>query len=230
MVDRSIGLSDLAARAQSEGSSRKPVGRQRSDCRNPECRNGMTPGTAVIGGGKNSAPLFGAGGVGVKKTMRWAWVPCLACNAPDGARRAGAVYKNLNLSESDIVRRAAMADAKAPYTPKEDSRLSKPAGGRHVVSPPPGAYPSADAGRLDELAEQNKNLSVQLAQLSGQLTAVMAQNVELTTTLSRMSMQVAALLEDNAKLRAAQPGPVYASTVEAIQRTSGTLTLPEKKP
>lgn len=188
--DRSVGLSELAARAQSSPQAK----RGSSNCRNPECVNGLTPGLVAAGGGNKAQPLFGAGGVGTKRLMKWAWVPCLACNAPDDARKAGAVYRNLNLSEGEIARRAQMANTKAPYVQEERetlTTLSQPGQPRH----PP--TPIQTDKQLTELLEQNKQLNERLAEM-------LKQNVTMTDTLSRMSMQVASLLEDNAKLRAGQ--------------------------
>jgi hypothetical protein len=181
--DRSIGLADLAARAQSA----PPTGRRaRSDCRNPECNNGMTPGLVAAGGGNKAQPLFGAGGVGAKRLMRWAWVRCLACNAPEDARKAGAVYRPLSLDETQIAQRAQLANSKAPYQAQEPRTTLHRA-------PAPG-MPSVDSAKLTEMIEQNKQLSARLDEL-------LKQNVAMTDTLSRMTMQVASLLEDNAKLR-----------------------------
>lgn len=185
-VDRSVGLADLATRAQSA-----PAPRQgRGGCRNPECRDGLTPGLMAAGGGTKGAPLFGAGGVGAKKLMRWTWVRCLACNPPDDARKAGAAYKHLGLSEDQIARRAQLANTKAPYQPQEN-RLA--AGGRGSASAVTGGL-TADSGKLAELLEANKQLNERLGE-------VLKQNAQMTETLSRMTMQIAALLEDNAKLR-----------------------------
>jgi hypothetical protein len=201
-VDRSVGLSDLASRAQAGPTPRQ----KRASCRNPECRDGLTPGTAVVGGGSKGAPIFGAGGVGAKRLMRWAWVRCLACNPPEDARKAGAVYKPLHLSEDEIARRAQLASTKAPYVPVQDS-LGKLAGrdpGGTRAPPTSGV----DSGKLAELLEQNKQLNERLGE-------VLKQNVAMTDTLSRMSMQVAALLDDNARLRKEQES-----------RIAGTLILP----
>lgn len=195
-VDRSVGLSDLAARAQSGPQTR---GRSRSDCRNPECVNGLTPGLVAAGGGSKAQPLFGAGGVGAKRLMRWAWVNCLACNAPEGARKAGAVYKHLNLSEGEIARRAQMANTKASYQPEILETLKRPG----------SAPPAADNKQLTELLEQNKQLNERIAEM-------LKQNTEMTQTLSRMSMQVAALLEDNAKLRAEQAAKPAAGSTSGV--------------
>lgn len=187
-VDRSVGLADLAARAQSA-----PAPRQgRNACRNPECRDGLTPGLMAAGGGTKGAPLFGAGGVGAKKLMRWTWVRCLACNAPDDARKAGAVYRPLNLSEDQIARRAQFANTKAPYVPIDNKSAGARPGGAV-----PSSVPSADTGKLNELLEANKQLNERLGE-------VLKQNAQMTETLSRMTMQIAALLEDNAKLRKEQ--------------------------
>jgi chromosome segregation ATPase len=153
----------------------------------------MTPGLVAAGGGNKAQPLFGAGGVGAKRLMKWAWVRCLACNPPDDARKAGAVYKHLNLSDAQIAQRAQMANMRASYQPEVKESLGKLAGNRPSVSP----HAQGDDRRLSETMEQNK-------QLNGRLDELLKQNAEMTQTLSRMSMQIAALLEDNAKLRSAQ--------------------------
>lgn len=197
-TDRSVGLGELANRAQTGGA---PRARSRSDCRNPECSNGLTPGLVAAGGGSKAQPLFGAGGIGAKRLMRWAWIPCLACNAPDDARKAGATYKALNLTQAQIAQRAQMASLKSAYQPQERATLSRAV---------PTA-PSADAGKMNELLEANKQLNARLDEL-------LKQNAEMTQTLSRMAMQVGALLEDNAKLRTAQP-----ASVNVIPGASGNM-------
>jgi hypothetical protein len=176
----------------------------------------MTPGLVAVGGGTKGAPLFGAGGVGAKKLMRWSWVRCLACNPPDDARKAGATYRHLNLSDAQIAQRAQMANMRAAYQPEVTDRLGKLAGNRSSVTP----TARSDDGKLSELMEQNKQLNARLDELLKQNAETMKQNVEMTATLSRMSMQVAALLEDNAKLRATQP----------IVLGTTLLTLPAEKP
>lgn len=222
-LDRSVNLADLAAltRAESSGGPRGP--RARSDCRNPECVNGMTPGLTAVGGGSKGQPLFGAGGVGAKKLMRWGWINCPACNPAEGTRRAGAVYKHLGLNETQIAQRAQLATTRAAYSapatePSRPARTGQPLGG---VSGVP------DSGRLAELMEVNKKTNERLEEL-------LKQNVELTNTISRMSMQVASLLEDNAKLREqlAKSVPIPQSLIQACAepaRIPGTLTLPKKE-
>jgi hypothetical protein len=196
--DRSVNLADLAARARSAPTTR----RSRSDCRNPECNNGMTPGLVASGGGSKAQPLFGAGGVGTKRLMRWSWVPCLACNAPTDARKAGAVYKVLNLSDTEIAQRASLANSKAPYTLEEPrTTLSR-------APHPMSAHAPENAGKLNELIEQNK-------QLNERLSEMLKQNVAMTDALSRMSMQVTSLLEDNAKLRLELAKPTVAHPPES---------------
>jgi hypothetical protein len=192
--DRSVSLSELAARAQSAPQSR----RARSDCRNPECVNGLTPGLVAAGGGTKGAPLYGPGGVGARKLMRWAWVNCLACNAPEGARRAGATYRHLNLTDTQIAQRAQQANSKAPYQQQEP----RPTLSRAITGSSGFTAPAVDATKLNEMIEQNKQLSERLAEM-------LKQNVAMTDTLSRMSMQISSLLEDNAKMRLelAKPTP-----------------------
>ena len=190
ITDRSVGLADLAARAQAAPQGRA---RSKSNCRNPECNNGMTPGLVAAGGGNKAQPLFGAGGVGAKRLMRWSWVRCLACNAPDDARKAGATYRHLNLDETQVAQRAALANSRAAYQPEMRETLS-----RAQSRPAHQTTGGADSKQLTEMIEQNKKLSERLDEM-------LKSNAEMTQTLSRMSMQIAALLEDNAKLRASMP-------------------------
>lgn len=221
--DRSVNLGELASRTRSGGSS---AGRRRDACRNPECQNGLTPGLTAVGGGKTSAPLFGPGGVGANRLMRWAWVPCLACNAPDDARRAGAVYKHLNLSDGEIARRAQLANTKAAYKPAE-KELAQTTLGR-AGQPVHTAQPRDD-GKLAELLEQNK-------QLNARIEEMLKQNASMTDTLSRMTMQVASLLEDNAKLREqlSKPASQLSRAIDARAKAAqedlrGTLGAPSVK-
>lgn len=200
-VDRSVGLGELASRAQSGGTSRRAA----SDCKNPECQNGLTPGLVAAGGGNKAQPLFGSGGVGAKRLMRWGWVNCLACNPSDDARKAGARYRPLVLTQVQIAQRAQMASTKTTY------QTEPPRQTLHRAAPPTAS--AADDRRLTELLEQNK-------QLNGRVDEMLKQNAEMTQTLSRMAMQVAALLEDNAKLRAAQSASIPSAATEPQKGTA----------
>lgn len=192
-TDRSIGLGELAQRAQTGGTARART----STCRNPECQNGLTPGLVAAGGGSKAAPLFGAGGIGAKRLMRWGWVPCLACSPTQDQKKAGARYKPLGLSDVQIAQRAELASRKAAYQQPTAESLGKLAPSNRAAARDGFGPGSADAGKFAELLEQNK-------QLNSRLDEMMKQNAEMTQAVSRMSMQVAALLEDNAKLRASQ--------------------------
>lgn len=203
-TDRSVGLGELAQRAQVGGSPGHVRGR--ADCRNPECSNGLTPGLVAAGGGSKAAPLFGAGGVGAKRLMRWGWVPCLACNPTEDARKAGARYRPLVLTQAQIAQRAQMASTKAAYREPERATLSRP-----NVPPPP----NADAGKLAELTKSNEALSARLDEMLKQNAEMLKNNSEMSQALTRMTVQIGALLEDNAKLRAA--------SVNVIQGASGNM-------
>lgn len=192
--DRSVALAELTARAETAPTKR----RARSDCRNPECQNGLTPGLEARGGGNKAQPLFGAGGVGAKKLMRWTWVPCLVCNAPEDARKASAVYRDLRLTEDQIAQRAQMATNKTAYQPALSRPPARPGAGST-------AAPSADAGRLNELTKATEALTARLDEALKQNAQMMQTNAEMSQAITRMSIQIAALLEDNAKLRATQP-------------------------
>lgn len=198
--DRSVGLGELASRAQAGGTSRRAA----SDCKNPECQNGMTPGLVAAGGGQKAQPLFGAGGVGAKRLMRWGWVNCLACNPSDDSRKAGARYRHLTLTQVQISQRAQLASTKASYQQQE-----KPAARQAGTLTLPNV-PSADSGRLTELVKANEALNARLDEMLKQNAEMMKNNNEMSQTLSRMAMQVGTLLEDNAKLRAAQTGAPHA--------------------
>jgi hypothetical protein len=169
----------------------------------------MTPGLVAAGGGSKAQPLFGAGGIGAKRLMRWGWIPCLACNAPDDSRKAGAVYRHLNLTQAQIAQRAQMASTKAAHQPQERQTLSR--------SAIPTA-PSADLARLAELAKSNEALSARLDEMLKQNAQMMENNSEMSQALTRMTVQIGALLEDNAKLRAAGANvmPVLPGTDKAL--------------
>ena len=202
VTDRSVGLADLASRAQTGGTR----ARHKADCRNPECQNGMTPGLVAAGGGSKGQPLFGAGGIGAKRLMRWGWVNCLACNPSADSRKAGASYRPLVLTQVQIAQRAEMASRKSPYQPQEKP-LNK-------AAPLNLGVPTGSA-ELAAMVEQNKALNARLDEMLKQNAEMLKNNGEMSQAMSRMSMQVAALLEDNAKLRAAN--------VNVIQGASGNM-------
>jgi len=77
-------------------------------CRNPECRNGLTPGIVIAGKGNAKLPVLG-------QTMRWGWVHCLACNPNEEERRRGVNYKHVSRSAAEIAQRAELANSKASY-------------------------------------------------------------------------------------------------------------------
>lgn len=156
----------------------------------------MTPGLVAAGGGSKGQPLFGTGGIGAKRLMRWGWVNCLACNPSDDSRKAGARYRPLVLTQAQIAQRAQMASTKAAYQ-QQDKNPVRQTGTLALPN-----VPSVDSGRLAELVKANEQLNARLDEMLKQNAEMMKNNAEMSQTLSRMAMQVGALLEDNAKLRA----------------------------
>jgi hypothetical protein len=205
--DRGVNLHDrlqaLEGRQRAKA-ERRASPRSSSDCRNPECQNGMTPGLIASGGGKNGLPLFGEGGVGAGKLMRWGWVPCGACNRWGG----GAGYKDLHLTEDEIAQRAEKANTKASHNPLAADivrqTLSRPGA---AAAPRAPVGPDPQVGQLLEQLKQsqvqNQQLTQQVMQMTAQLTAVVTQNGEAAQALQRLNLQFTGLLEENRQLRLA---------------------------
>ena len=141
----------------------------RGNCPNPECRNGLTPGVSIAGKGNAKVPIIGA-------KQHWAWVRCLACNAPEDAGKAGARYRPIKLTEDDIARRAQLATIKAPYDPVGSSSL---AGLKRPGAPQPAASTAS----------------------SEQMTKMLEQISQLNQTVMKLTNQVGDLLEENRTLR-----------------------------
>lgn len=75
-------------------------------CKNPECKNGRTPGISVI---PKPKPQIGS-------TTRWAWVPCPLCH-PDPKVK----FNPKKRTPDEIEARADLADRKATYTVEKPS-------------------------------------------------------------------------------------------------------------
>jgi hypothetical protein len=158
-------------------------------CANLECKNGVTPGLIVIGGGKNGAPLI-QNGVMAKTSARYGWVRCPVCR-PD---EKDPPFKPKGYTKEQIMERARWADAKAPYVQETESRLRKVA----AATPTPRALaPTPD--NSEQLAE----LSGKISGMAEALSKSVMQNMELTSTVGKLSSQVAELLAENARLRTA---------------------------
>ena len=155
-------------------------------CSNLECKNGVTPGVILIGGGRNSAPLIN-NGVMQKTGMRWGWIRCTACRPEE----KDPPWKPKSLSPDDIEQRKRWADAKSPYVEPQQKKLEKIK--IRLPDAPATASTPVNDDRLEKLQEQNERL--------------MAQIGELTATLGQLSTQVASLLAENARLRTAPQEP-----------------------
>jgi hypothetical protein len=152
--DRSVELSELAARVQTAPQGR----RAKSDCRNPECSNGLTPGISASGGGTKGAPLFGAGGVGPKKLMRWGWVPCLVCNPSPDQRKAGARYRDL----------------KSVHAPENTSKLNELIEQNKQFNE-----------RLSEMLKQNVAMTDTFSRMSMQVASLLEDNAKMRLELAK---------------------------------------------
>lgn len=152
-----------------------------ANCRNPECKNGLTPGVKIVGKGKKGAPLFGPGGTHKADPMRWAWVNCLACNG--GQKDPPFVLKRR--TPEDIAKRAALATEGASYKPDSETaaRLSRVAARAPMqASPAPAPLPPDNSGlmeKIDKLVEGQAELLDQIKELRAENKALKAENERL---------------------------------------------------
>jgi hypothetical protein len=139
-----------------------------ANCRNPECRNGLTPGIVIRGKGNSKLPVIG-------QTQTWGWVKCLACNSSEEHTKAGAVFKLVNRTPEEIAQRAARATAREIYKPESETekRLASLRSNKTVA----GSAPAPDnSAQLNKLIEQ-------VSKLTEQLTELMTENRELRKEL-----------------------------------------------
>jgi hypothetical protein len=172
-------------------------------CSNLECKNGVTPGVILIGGGRNSAPLIN-NGVMQKTGMRWGWIRCTACRPEE----KDPPWKPKSLTQEQIDERRRWADAKAAYVEPQQKRLEKiKLKTPDVPTLTPSTEPNAELMRM---IEQNDKL---MLQISG-----------LTDTVGKLSGQVADLLAENARLRTAPQEPQT-----ALSPPSGSGETPKRR-
>lgn len=180
-----------------------------SACRNPECLRGLTPGLVIVGKGNKGAPVVGEGAR--PPTYRWAWVRCLSCNAPEDARKNGAVYKHVNRAPEEIAQRAELANSKAPYKP--ESEVGKALGGLNRVQT---AHQPANQGAASTALQQ------QLTQTNAQLAKLLEANTKLTENVSKLAQQVSDLLDENRALKKA----LDAYSQHHVVGSTGTAVVP----
>lgn len=179
-------------------------------CPNLECRNGVTPGVVLIGGGKNSAPLIQNGVM--KSASRWGWVRCRACRPDD----KDPPFRPKSFTQEQITERARLADTKASYVQETEKRLSRIA----ASAPPRASAPPPD----NRLAEQMSEMNKRLADMTEALSKSVNQNLELSGTVGKLSSQVADLLAENAKLRTSPQEPI-----STLDPPSGSPPTPKKR-
>lgn len=121
-----------------------------ADCKNPECKNGSTPGVIAAGRGTKFAPVVGA-------TMRWGWVNCRACSPKD----KDPPFDLIRRTTQEIQERARLADTRATYVkPVENPRLTKIKASSNGAAPPPD-----NSAQLSQLIDTVSKLSTQVAEL-----------------------------------------------------------------
>ena len=125
-----------------------------TSCRNPECRNGYTPGVLASGKGTPNAPVVGA-------TMRWGWVNCRACKPKD----KDPTYQHVPRMPAEIQERARLADAKAPYVNQAPPNRSKLESIAAHAPPPAQATAGISPDRFDKLLGQIEKLTDQVSSL-----------------------------------------------------------------
>lgn len=141
-------------------------------CRNPECRNGFTPGVIAAGRGNSKIPIVGA-------TMRWGWVNCRACSPKD----KDPAFVLVNRTPQEVQERARMADSKATYDHAKAAQVQLQAIKAATPAPtaPTGTASATDA-KLDRLLAQNEKLT-------DQVTELLAENRELHRKLESRAIE-----------------------------------------
>lgn len=150
-----------------------------SRCKNPECRNGLTPGVSIRGKGKTGAPLFGQGGTHKADPMHWAWVNCLACNP----KPKDPPFVLRRRSEEEIAQRAQLANDRAPYKPDSEvgarlSRVAAKGNGARPATPSPPEN-SALSAKIDKLIEGQSELLDQIKELRAENKSLKEENARL---------------------------------------------------
>jgi hypothetical protein len=141
-------------------------------CRNPECRNGLTPGVIGTGKGKSSAPLISNGRM-APLPMRWAWIRCSVCNP----MAKDLPFKFVSRSDEEMEQRAAWASQRLEYKPQPAvvNRLgSLKANGAAVVPSGPN-----NSELMKDLTKQMTELISGQRELLDQIKELRAENKEL---------------------------------------------------
>lgn len=124
-----------------------------ADCKNPECKNGSTPGVIAAGRGTKFAPVVGA-------TMRWGWVNCRSCSPKD----KDPPFDLIRRTPQEIQERARLADTRATYVKAvENPRLAKIKASSNGAAP--HAPPPDNSAQLSQLIDTVTKLSTQVAEL-----------------------------------------------------------------
>lgn len=130
-----------------------------AECRNPECRQGFTPGVVTAGKGTKNLPVLGA-------TMRWGWVKCRACNPSENDRERGVTYQHFHRTPQEISERARLADSKATYDAKAaEKRTSLAKVAARTAPPPASGANQSDSGMVAKLVDQVAKLTEQVTEL-----------------------------------------------------------------
>lgn len=124
-----------------------------SECRNPECRNGFTPGIITSGKGTANMPVLGA-------VMRWGWVKCRACNVDKDHP-----YQAVNRSPAEIAERARLADSKTTYKASDKPDRSSLERLAKATPAPTQQTSGVSQERFDRLLDQVTKLTDQVTEL-----------------------------------------------------------------
>lgn len=153
-----------------------------SKCRNPECKNGTTPGVVIVGKGTKDKPILG-------QSMKWGWVRCSVCNP----QPKDPPFKLVKRTPEEIAQRAAWATERIEYKPK--SIVASGLARVKAAAPTPTAAPApANDDRLDKMLQRIDSLLEQLEEMR-------KENKELKEALAKAQKpEVAKSVASTAKL------------------------------
>ena len=146
-------------------------------CRNPECRNGVTPGIVMRGRGKHGRPLFGNGGTHKADPSHWGWVSCPACNPKED----DAPFKPVKRTAEEIAQRAQMATDRTEYKPQTPmlSTLRKAAATAPSVAAVDQMAQAEVLKKIEKLMEGQNELLDQIKELRAENKELKAENARL---------------------------------------------------
>lgn len=155
-------------------------------CRNPECRNGQTPGVVITGKGTKTHPILG-------QRMSWGWVACPACTP----NKDSGPFKLIKRSPDEIAQRADLATRRATYAPSPANALGSvraavptspaPATAANGQASSPVSPPAADGAAILGMTQALNRLLEENATLRAENTRLKQENAQKDLQLAELT-------------------------------------------